>query len=315
MVMRRSLVGVSAFLCSCHLLIGADEGTLTDGGAGTGGSSECSEPCTDDNPCTSDNCVDGACEHVPATTFTLTQVPGDCRAIACVGSQLTALEDSTDIPPDDGKECTVELCDGEQPAYTNAPDGTECASVGACFSGTCVGCNSDLDCGTDTPCATYSCVKTVAETYCETNFLPPGTVVSNSPLEDCSALHCNGQNPEPVLLPFDDPEDDDNPCTADGCDDGAIVHTPLTGTVCSDDLFCNGPDTCQSGACVSHAGNPCPGHDVATPPAVPSCDDSCDEVSDDCTGPDAGLTPCNENGDAIVGECDGTSGASNCVGD
>ena len=61
-------------------------------------------------------------------------------------------------------------------------------------------------------------------------------------------------------------------CTDDECDgSGACTHpNKADGTACDDTLFCNGTDTCLSGACDQHSGDPC------TPPFV------CIEASDMC---------------------------------
>jgi len=71
---------------------------------------------------------------------------------------------------------------------------------------------------------------------------------------------------------------DGNPCTEDWYDSsaGRCRHDPVpNGTSCSDGLFCNGAETCQSGSC--------------TDGTSPSCDDGddctenwCDEAGDTC---------------------------------
>ncbi|HKQ46700.1 MAG TPA: hypothetical protein VJZ71_01375 [Phycisphaerae bacterium] len=68
--------------------------------------------------------------------------------------------------------------------------------------------------------------------------------------------------------------DDGDPCTADSCNSGACVHTPIPGccndsTDCDDGLFCNGEETCVGGVCVDGP-DPCP-------PGT-----TCNEESDTC---------------------------------
>ena len=69
---------------------------------------------------------------------------------------------------------------------------------------------------------------------------------------------------------------DGNPCTIDGFDPVLLrcVSTPKPdGTACSDGLFCNGPETCQSGAC---AAGPAPACDDGNACTIDSCDPAAD---------------------------------------
>jgi hypothetical protein len=86
---------------------------------------------------------------------------------------------------------------------------------------------------------------------------------------------------------------DGNQCTSDMCDAGGdCAHTPLDGTPCSDNQFCNGADTCTAGQCTQHAGDPCAGGD--------ECSDTCSESTDICSGPD--FTPCADDGDPTTAD-------------
>lgn len=50
---------------------------------------------------------------------------------------------------------------------------------------------------------------------------------------------------------------DDNPCTQDTCSNGTCSFVPVTdGTLCVDEIFCNGQETCLSGVC-SAGTDPC----------------------------------------------------------
>ena len=63
---------------------------------------------------------------------------------------------------------------------------------------------------------------------------------------------------------------DGNPCTADSCDNGDCVYTPLTGNACDDGDLCTVSDACSSsGACVG------------TPKVCPS-GQTCDRLTGDC---------------------------------
>ena len=82
---------------------------------------------------------------------------------------------------------------------------------------------------------------------------------------------------------------DGNACTDDHCDgNGTCLHENNAGP-CNDGAFCNGPDTCSSGACAIHAGDPCAG-----PDGDGNCSESCNEVADDCTAADPDSSACTD---------------------
>ena len=68
----------------------------------------------------------------------------------------------------------------------------------------------------------------------------------------------------------------DNDCQV--CDEVAndSAWTDTDGGVCDDGVFCNGTDTCASGACTAHAGDPCSG--------LETCDESIRPESVICEG-------------------------------
>ena len=85
----------------------------------------------------------------------------------------------------------------------------------------------------------------------------------------------------------------------------------LDGTACDDGLFCNGADTCASGSCVQHAGDPC---DCDFPDS--DCTDCCNEAQDNCTGNEPSGSPCDDglycNG---TDTCNSSGSCSNHTGD
>jgi len=102
--------------------------------------------------------------------------------------------------------------------------------------------------------------------------------------------------PHPDVVP-DGPEctthedcEDEEPCTADEClmSEGVCRHTPMAdGESCDDGTFCNGYETCVSGACAS-SGDPCGGGAGCTV-------GTCDEGADTCTpGPAPDGTSCDD---------------------
>ncbi len=66
--------------------------------------------------------------------------------------------------------------------------------------------------------------------------------------------------------------------------------SPLTGTSCTDGIFCNGLDHCDgSGACALHAGDPCAG-----PDGDYDCSETCNETNDDCSTYDPAGSACTD---------------------
>jgi hypothetical protein len=131
------------------------------GTGGGGGSGACTSDaaCNDSNPCTTDTCdlATSTCVTVPLPQGGggpgPEQVPGDCQVIVCDASGgVTFVGDGTDLPADDGTQCTAEVCINDQPTHDPAPAGSPCELGGLCDgSGSCVECVDDGDCnGFDT---------------------------------------------------------------------------------------------------------------------------------------------------------------------
>ena len=144
-------------------------------------------------------------------------------------------------PPTDLCEAPA-LCTGatvDCPANPLRPAGYECrAAAGPCdVAETCTG--TDWACPDDT-------------------FIPNGTSCDDGNActqnDTCQAGTCAGANP--VVCSASDQ------CHVAGtCNpaDGQCSNPPApNGAACDDGLFCNGPDACFTGACASHAGDPCP---------------------------------------------------------
>jgi hypothetical protein len=156
----------------------------------------------------------------------------------------------------DGNVCTDDVCDGlgacahpPRPASIPCDDGLFCNGADSCAEGECSVHSGD-------PCAGG----------------PPCADVCNEVADDCFA---------PVETPC---SDDANECTDDVCDGlGVCAHLP-NNLPCDDDLFCNGEDSCGSGGCNFHSGDPCAG----------GCVEICNETSDSCAEPVG--TPCEDDG-------------------
>jgi hypothetical protein len=150
---------------------------------------------------------------------------------------------------------------------------------------------------------------------CPANVLASSSTVCRPSAGDCdvtenctgSAASCPANSFKPNATPCGDPADTscDNPdsCNSSGT---CLTHNENNGTPCDDDAFCNGSDTCASGTCTSHAGDPCPGVDGDA-----DCSETCDETADACTGNDPNGSACNDADICTVGE---TCTAGTCGG-
>ncbi|HVK70205.1 MAG TPA: lamin tail domain-containing protein, partial [Polyangium sp.] len=90
-------------------------------------------------------CNAGVCglTFAPPGTALSTQMPGDCAASVCdgTGGTTTAI-DNTDLPGDDGNQCTLEACNNGMPSHPPQTAGTPCNQNGGTqcdAAGICVG--------------------------------------------------------------------------------------------------------------------------------------------------------------------------------
>jgi hypothetical protein len=83
----------------------------------------------------------------------------------------------------------------------------------------------------------------------------------------------------------------------ESCNEGAdnCTANDTNGSACSDGLFCNGNDTCLTGACTTHAGDPCVGADGDN-----NCSESCSEASDNCLAADPDGSACATDSDVCT---------------
>ncbi len=119
----------------------------TGGGAvcdASGGCVECNVPsdCGSDTECLTRTCTAGTCGTNPTAGGTplAAQTPGDCQRAECDGSGgTTTVADDVDLP-DDGNECTENVCTAGAPSHPPLADGTACSQDGGtvCSAGTCV---------------------------------------------------------------------------------------------------------------------------------------------------------------------------------
>lgn len=209
-----------------------------------------------------------------------------CANDVCNEDEDNCFNPQGDPCPDDGNECTDDVCDGagrcshdrHRVAGTACrDDGNVCTDDVCNDVGQCTHVNNSSPCadglfcnGTDT-CSGGTCSR------------HKGNPCANGP--EC-ADSCDEEK-DNCFTPQGEPcSDDDNICTVDVCDGvGVCAHPPNNLQACDDGLFCNGEDTCGNGTCSFHTGNPCLG----------GCVEVCDESSDTCVEPQG--TPCEDDED------------------
>jgi hypothetical protein len=218
-------------------------------------------PCLDGAQCLSAHCIDGVC----------------CET-ACGGGRL-----------DDCVACSVAAgaaADGSCTPLNATPceDDLYCTTTGTCQSGTCVGSGNpcqgpdeDDDCHEscseqDMDCSAYD----GDGAFCSDGIFCNG-------VDGCSAGACDTHPGDPC----DGPDGDDD--CSEVCNEaaGACSGADPDGSSCDDGDFCNGVDTCASGACAQHGGNPCDG-----PDGDEDCFETCDPTGQTCEGYDGDGVPC-----------------------
>ena len=192
--------------------------------------------------------------------------------------------------------------DGALDSPEQCDDGVNNGTLGSCCTTTCTFKLSGTACTDDgNPCRDDQCNGASAICQHPVNSAPCSDAVFCNGADTCSGGTCSIHAGNPCL-PLNT---SDSNCSA-SCNEGADNCTAPdpNGTGCSDGLFCNGTDTCSSGACTIHAGNPCPGPDGDT-----NCSETCNEGADNCTAPDPDGSTCRPG----VGLCDITETCSSGV--
>ncbi|NUN13438.1 MAG: hypothetical protein HUU55_07365 [Myxococcales bacterium] len=223
--------------------------------------------CNDNNICTTETCDSAlGCQYSPNDGLACDDgnecTSGDvCTDGGCAGSG----------GPDcnDGNPCTTDSCtlsDGCTNLPINGPcdDGNLCTSGDICAAGICspgvaVQCDDDNDCTTDTCDPAIGCV-----------FAP----ANGTPCSDGNACTIGDNCQSGVCVPGGQPNcDDQNVCTADGCNSntGDCVNLPILAP-CDDGDPCTVNDQCVQGACQPGAPLDCSDGNVCT-------DDICDALT------------------------------------
>jgi hypothetical protein len=219
------------------------------------------------NECQVASCNSGVCSIANRFSGTIisAQTSGDCKRRVCDGNgTIIAQNDDTDVPADDGKQCTTEKCSMGAPVHAPVAAGTTCsqASGTTCDAvGNCVACLSASDC----PAGANECQKaTCLAGACGITNLGAGTVTSAQTAGDCKKNVCDGSG---KIVPSTDdgdvPADDGKPCTTEACSGGVPQHTPVAvGTTCSAGK-CDAAGNCAG--CLGAADCPAAPNECQTP--------------------------------------------------
>lgn len=204
------------------------------------------DDCDDFNRCTDDACVDSVCQYILKDCRILDD---QCNVGACDANSGGCIKDPTpknDEPCDDSNACTVE---------------------DTCLDGICMG--GPLNCNDGNVCTDDSCDPNTGCVHTNnTNPCDDGNACTTN--DTCSNGICGSGLPPNC--------DDGNVCTDDRCDSTTGCVHLNNAAPCSDDIFCNGADTCSNGNCSSHSGNPCSPMDI------------CDEEKNICVPPSTSTT-------------------------
>lgn len=247
----------------------ASQGTVCGAGLICDGSGTCvqcvaANQCPgQDTECQTRTCNAGVCgfSYTAAGTPVSTQTSGDCQVNQCDGNGvIVGAPDNLDLP-NDGQQCTNDVCASGTPSNPPVGAGTACSQNGGTLcngSGACVQCLAATNCpGQDTECQTRTCNAGV----CGLSYTAAGTPVSAQTAGDCQVMQCDGTGlvvsaPSNGDVPVDGIE-----CTNDVCTAG-VPSNPNTnaGTICSQNggTVCSGTGLCV--ACVT--GTDCPGTDT-----------------------------------------------------
>ena len=231
-----------------------------NGGSTCDGAGAC-VTCTADSQCPTGNacqiakCITGACGFIAAPAAALppsAQTAGDCQRRECDGATQApvSVADNSDVPADDGFECTTDTCVAGVVTHPPRTAGTPCSEDGGLMcdeGGLCVTCLVDGDCAAGlNECQTARCL---AGGECDWDPVPAGTATAAQSSGDCQEQQCDGDGGFQSAALDTDLPDDGLDCTTDTCDAGEMVFTAAPeGTACAQNggLACDALGVCQA---------------------------------------------------------------------
>jgi uncharacterized protein (TIGR03382 family) len=244
------------------------------------------------NPCR-------ACRTDQSTTGFSPDDAGDCQdGQFCNGAEQCAGGACQPGPPpcqDDGLACTATCDEGSRTCNVLQPGfcliDARCVPAGQAEPGNpCRGCRPDVDPSAWTPLDGAGCddglfcngPETCQAGACQAGEPPcQDDGLACTSLCDETARVCNAPLPGFCLIdarcvPAGQAEPG-NPCRSCQPGQAARAWSPDDAGGCDDGLFCNGPETCQAGACQASA-PPCQDDGLA-------CTSLCDETARTCNAP------------------------------
>jgi hypothetical protein len=264
----------------------------------------------------------GVCGVIDTTAGTPlptgSQTAGDCKELQCNGSGgVMTVEKTTDIPPDDGNECTSEQCSGAVPIHPPLAANTFCTDGGSFCdgAGNCVECNMASQCAGAGVCEVNQCiskmcavgnaaihtactaggvacngegdcVQCTTDEHCADMGVEGACNLSTWSCEGCASKTCADYGA--TCGTFDDTCGSDIDCN-DGSTNGNETDTDCGGDVttcpnrCPDGLRCDTGSDCISGSCVDGTCGP-PDGGVGPPPDAGTIVCSPD-AGTSCSGP------------------------------
>ena len=261
--------------------------------------------CNDSNGCTTDSCDPATGQCVFAANTSACNDGVYCNGTDTCSAGSCSVHAGSPCPGADGDSNCAESCNEVADNCTAADsngsacnDGTFCDGTDSCLSGAC-----SVHSGSPCPGADGdgNCSETCDEVADNCSGADPNGSSCNdgafcNGTDSCSSGACSTHTGSPC------PGADGDGNCAETCNEAADNCTAAdpNGSACNDGTFCDGTDSCLSGACSVHSGSPCPGAD-----GDGNCAETCDEVADDCSGADPNGTSCDDGA-----FCDGTDTCS-----
>jgi len=214
--------------------------------------------CDDNNPCTDDVCNSSKiCINTVKVNGSICSDGVYCNGVeTCQNGTCSA---GTLISCDDGNDCTTDTCNESQKQCVNI-------AIGGCKS-----CQFDSDCDDINTCTQDKCVNN----KCNYTNLPNNSACDDgafcSIYDKCQNGQCLGSMRDCSSF-----ADVCNNAVCDEANDTCKQVPKANGTSCSDGLYCNGNEYCQSGICQSGTAVVCNDNNSCT-------QDTCNEATKQCT--------------------------------
>jgi plastocyanin len=140
-----------------------------------------------DTDCKVRTCTLGACgfANTAGGTVTSSQTTGDCKENQCDGAgNSTVVTKNTDVPADDGNQCTNEICTAGTPSHPPSASGAVCSQMGGAV---CNGASVCVECVVNANCASGVCSGNVCQAATCTDGVKNGTETGTDCGGTCAA--------------------------------------------------------------------------------------------------------------------------------